>query len=240
MKVVSLNIEGDKHFNRWPNAIKEFSPEIVCFQEVFSVNIPTISSLLNMELVSFAPLLRVEEENQYSISPLGLWGIAVFAPSKSMVQSETYYYYGSEEVARFSLPNDASRAVIVSSLDYQGEKFVIANTHFTWSPGGESTKEQLRDAKALRDVMSRYPEYVLCGDVNAPRERETFALLSEGLTSYIPESVATTIDPDLHYAGPLQLVVDTVLATDAYAAKVDVRSGLSDHQGLFFEVERKA
>lgn len=238
MKIVSLNIEGDRHLERWPDPVKDFAPTIVCLQEVFRANLDEIAKLLEMQLVAFAPSLRVENENDYGISPLGVWGPAVFALPNLEVLATSHYYAGDENVKTFGKPNDASRAVIVSSVEENGVRFTVANTHFTWSPGGSSTDEQLRDAKALREILAGYPDYVLVGDLNAPRDGKTFAYLREGLIDHIPATVTTTIDPKLHYAGALQLVVDAVLSTHEYSAQVSVRDGLSDHQGLFIEVDR--
>lgn len=61
------------------------------------------------------------------------------------------------------------------------------------------------------------------------------------LTDHLPLGITTTIDARFHYAGDLQLVVDTIFATSSYAVQdVQVLEGISDHKGILATIERRS
>ncbi|HEY5810705.1 MAG TPA: endonuclease/exonuclease/phosphatase family protein, partial [Povalibacter sp.] len=95
----------------------------------------------------------------------------------------------------------------------------------------------------LKRALAAYPDYVLCGDFNAPRGRPLFSLFTDelGLTDHLPPTVTTTIDPQLHRAGALQLVVDTIFSTPHYQVEdVQVLEGISDHKGILATLRRRS
>ena len=71
---------------------------------------------------------------------------------------------------------------------------------------------------------------VLCGDFNAPRGGEIFTRLATQSRDNVPSHYVTSIDPKLHRAGPLQLMVDGLFSTDGYRlSEVVLHNGVSDH-----------
>ena len=215
--------------------LKNEQPDVVCLQEILQVDVKTIAAELQMQ-ASFAPVARVDQENQYGIAPLGEWGIAFFTrlPHSPV---ETYYYKGEGTIPQFTTPNSIDRAVLVSEVEKDNQKFRIATTHFTWSEKGEFSEEQEHDFQNLRKVFRKFDELILCGDFNAPRGREMFARFTEHFIDTLPQRYLTTLDPDLHYAGPLELAVDTIFSTPHYEVKnVRLVSGVSDHQAVVGEV----
>lgn len=59
------------------------------------------------------------------------------------------------------------------------------------------------------------------------------------LIDHLPRNVTTTLDDRFHYAGSLDLVVDTIFSTKEYrAADVQVLEGYSDHKGILAFIER--
>jgi endonuclease/exonuclease/phosphatase family metal-dependent hydrolase len=74
---------------------------------------------------------------------------------------------------------------------------------------------------------------VLTGDFNAPRGGPIFSELAKVWNDQIPATAKTSIDPQLHRAGSLQLMVDGLFTTsDFHAEDVALHTGLSDHQGI--------
>ncbi len=55
MKVITLNIELDKHFDKFIPFIKEQNPDVACLQEVFEKDIDYLSHSLNMHHHLFSP-----------------------------------------------------------------------------------------------------------------------------------------------------------------------------------------
>mgnify|MGYP003739632349 CR=1 FL=1 len=113
------------------------------------------------------------------------------------------------------------------------------NTHFTWSPNGEANDEQRLDLAEMLSQLENYDDFILCGDFNAPRGKEIFAQLASRYTDNLPPEVTTTIDGQFHYAGQLEIVVDGFFTTPRYQVEsLQVRAGLSDHQGLLAQVSK--
>lgn len=239
LKLVTINIEGNRHLARWPRIVPEEQPDVVCMQEVFEKDLPYIEEKLQMK-GSFFPMMNIAQENKYGISPAGLWGVGLFTNlTHSPIQGE--YYSGTNKVKIFVLPNDASRVLVSSTVEKDGEQFTVATTHFTWSGKGETTAEQLADFSQLKQIVEKKNEVILCGDFNAPRGRELFSKFTEILHDNLPADVTTTLDETLHYAGKLDLVVDTIFTSPQYRAeKVHTIAGVSDHMAVAGEISRTA
>lgn len=79
---------------------------------------------------------------------------------------------------------------------------------------------------------------VLCGDFNAPRGGPIFSQFAERWRDCIPQHIATSIDPDLHRAGALQLMVDGLFTTADFAvSNVRMHCGVSDHKAITADIE---
>ena len=87
--------------------------------------------------------------------------------------------------------------------------------------------------------MVRHRSVVLTGDFNAPRGGPIFAAVADVLTDCVPPDIMTSIDPLLHRAGALELMVDGLFSSRDYrVSEVRMHSGLSDHQGLSARIEQ--
>lgn len=108
----------------------------------------------------------------------------------------------------------------------------IATTHFPWTPDGQAREFQ-RDAVIRLITAVQDEAVVLTGDFNAPRGGPIFGELARALSDCIPAHVETSIDPCLHRAGPLTLMVDGFFASGHYhVSGVELHAGLSDHQAI--------
>ena len=242
LKLLTLNIEHDRHLDRVQHAIATHLPDIVCLQEVFETDAPVLAAAggydVKYAINTYMPTGRKAGKSEGVRS----WGMAVL--TRVPVRSQAVLYYADDaDIRVLKEPNDPRRAVIVTELEHDGALYRIGTTHFTWSMGGETTAEQLADFARLKQVLAPYPDYVLCGDFNAPRGREMFAKFTDelGLTDNLPADVTTTIDPEFHYAGALELAVDNVFSTPGYGVTdVRVLEGLSDHKGILATITRRA
>jgi len=235
LRLLTLNIEGHKHLDRWLPVVQKLKPDVVCLQEVFAADLPQIEAALGMSAV-FEPMSDIRVVNEYKIHPLGHWGVAQLTNLPTRKQ-HTQQYGGENILPVFHRPNDSQRIVLLQEINKVGLWYPIATTHFTWSKGGELSQLQLEDFGRLAQIIRTFDKLVLCGDFNAPRGGQLFGLFESLLTDHVPQEVATTIDPDLHYAGDLQLVVDTIFATSGITLdNVKIISGVSDHMGVVGEV----
>lgn len=240
LKLFTLNIEGNRHLHRWPQAIRAEAPDLVCIQEIFEIDMPKVEKELSMR-GAFFPMMNIGKENKYKISPRGMWGVAIFtklpfAPGKEPIG---LYYAKTADVQVFTAPNDASRVLVVGMVLKDGKKYTIGTTHFTWSGGATTTDEQRQDIVKFLEAVAQFPDIIFCGDFNAPRGGEIFTEIEKHYKDRLPKKVKTTIDLDLHYAASLYLVVDTIFSTQHYKfSNVHTKSGISDHIGIVGEVER--
>ncbi len=238
LKLVSINIEYDKHFDTVLPFLRLEQPDIVCVQELFLVDIPRLQEELNMGFLFF-PCTRMEAETQYNIAPRGIGGFAMFS-RLPFVQAKLQAYSGDPgQIKTFGKPNDEIRGVIAAEYRKGSDVYTIATTHFTWTPKGEPNEAQRTDVVSIKHIIDLYPEVIFTGDMNAPRGGEIFARLSEGLTDAIPPEIVTTIDPKFHYSGGLDLVVDALFLSKHYHADtVRVVGGVSDHKAVVTEISR--
>lgn len=236
VQLLTLNIEGDRHLARVREAIARHSPDILCLQEVFESDCAVLAAVGGYD-VKFGLSARMPPERRRG----GDWGVAVFTRASALRQ-ELLSYADDPRIRNFAVPNDARRLAIVTELEHGGRAYRIVTTHFTWSPDGQANDEQRADFARLKAVLARFPDYVLCGDFNAPRGREMFAKFTDELRliDHLPQHVTTTLDPQLHRMRGLELVVDTVFSTPHYAVtNVRVLEGVSDHKGILATLERR-
>jgi endonuclease/exonuclease/phosphatase (EEP) superfamily protein YafD len=226
IKMISLNIEFNRHFDTVLLFFQHQHADIILVQEIFEIDIPLFENILGMKSV-FTPMkILCDHESQK------LLGTAIFT-NLIMTTSYSAYYYGDPAniaIAPFEKPESTARAISVVELKLLNQSFCFINTHFTWTPDGRPSSEQERDLQAMLSLLSTIPEFILCGDFNAPRGTLIFDTLAEMYQDNIPADVSTTIDKDYHRAGDLQLVVDGLFSTAGYQVHaVEIVSGLSDH-----------
>lgn len=240
MKLISLNIEGSKHLERWIPFVQTESPDVLCLQEVFITDLEHIAHALQMRYV-FMPTMVInryfEDTGRYEERD---WGIAMFykdAPSRTKL---LYYTHDTTLPGKIPLYNsrDAGdiwkQAVILCTFP---TKITIATTHFAWTTNGESTDYQKTYMNDLINVLGHEDSIVLCGDLNAPRGLATWAMLDLHYKDNVPPDVTSTLDPQLHKVPGLQYVVDAFFTSPSVNVKnVRVVEGVSDHQALIGEM----
>lgn len=239
LKLLTLNIQHDRHLDRVAQVIATHLPDIVCLQEIFEKDCAKLAAVGGYR-VKYAISALMPEGEEGNSSPRS-WGVAVL--TRVPVREQTVAYYADDPRIRiFKEPNDPRRMVVMSELEHDGRNYKIGTTHFTWSVKGAATDEQREDFARLKQVLLPYPDYVLCGDFNAPRGGEMFSKFTDelGLIDHLPPHITTTIDPQFHYAGALELAVDNIFSTPEYrVSEVQVLDGISDHKGILGVVERR-
>jgi endonuclease/exonuclease/phosphatase family metal-dependent hydrolase len=237
MRLLTLNCEGIKHLDDWVPVVANLNVDVLCVQELFASSIPLLESRLGLR-GTYVPTVVVDAPNRYLPDLEGEWGIGIF--SRYPLQNiQIHQYGGPAKMQSFQVPNDDQRFFLSAEIEIDGTTFVVGTLHFTWSAEGEISQLQQADFHVLESQLATYSDLILCGDFNAPRGREMYAQFAARYNDLLPSQYTTTIDGDRHYAGPLELVVDTVFATHHYAAR-ECRpiSGLSDHKGIFAELEK--
>jgi endonuclease/exonuclease/phosphatase family metal-dependent hydrolase len=228
LKLVSLNIEKDRHFDRILPFLKKERPDVILLQEVFSKDIPRFEETLQMNSAFAIMKILQVEGNQ---CPLG---VATFSPLSLTAQSA--YYRGTPEtlpIVPEGNPTNTNQVILETTVLKNQKKYRLINTHFTWTPDGQDTPLQHQDLHGLLKLLSQLPDFILCGDFNAPRGRVIFDTIASQYKDNIPSHIITTIDKNLHRAGDLQLVVDGLFSTPQYRVEsVKLFDGLSDHYAI--------
>lgn len=233
MKLLSLNIEGQKHLDKVREFLRKEKADVVCLQECFGDNIAAIAGQTYSHQL-YAPTYLSNQSGGYHD-----WGEVILSKYPLHYPKINYLLMG--RYGPDNLPKAGQDNHVPTMLRTEVQGWQMGTIHFTWTPQGSITQRQRDHMRQLTDLL-RGEELVLCGDFNIPRGNEMYGELAQKLKDNIPLSVATTVDPVLHYAnkdqiGKLKLVVDYVWSTPKYLVQnVRVVSGVSDHCGVVCEV----
>ena len=242
IRFASINIEGDTHLDSVISFLKDFKPDVVCFQEIIEASIPLFEQKLGLKGY-FMPVTMHSVKPFDSRSPIGTFGIGLFSKLFVSEISRDYYAGGVGDVPRFvegQMDETVWRALFKGTVSKDNESYVVAGTHFTWTPNGSTSDKQREDLKKLLKIVGRFPELILCGDFNAPRGGEIFNTLSEKYKDNIPPQYLSSLDRELHRIGKQkQLMVDGLFTTPQYiATEVKLSEGVSDHMAITALISR--
>lgn len=243
MKLISINIEGNRHKERVTNFLRKEKPDVVCFQELLEEDFELYKQELSLEGV-FQPL-------GYYKPPIYLefigkrQGVAIFA--KKIISWGSIFYTGQEEnilkpYAEYISDEkfEKNTALIWAEIkDDNGAIFKFITTQLPVTYKGEVTPYQLEVINSLLVHLDGLREFVLCGDMNAPRGFQSFALIAEKYKDNIPLKYKTSIDQNLHKVKGIQFMVDGLFTTPKYqASNVRLQDGVSDHQAVIAEINK--
>lgn len=236
LKIISLNIEQDNHFERIVPFLKEQKPDIILFQEIFEKDLSYFEHEMGMSSI-FTGL-----NYMYQGDKLLQLGIATFSALPRINHNIAYYRHSAESLPTIKQgePEKMARAILVTEFTKDAEKYCLVNTHFTWSPNGCPNNQQILDLEILFKLLEKIPHFLLCGDFNAPRGTAIFDAIAQKYKDNIPNYISTTIDKNLHCAGDLNLVVDGLFTTSQYHVdSVEIVNELSDHCAIVAQIKNK-
>jgi len=244
IKLVSVNIEMDKHLDRVHAFLEREKPDVICLQEVFEPDLTEFGKNLGMEVV-FGQMNLMGRGNQME-APYIPFGIGMLS-SLPMGDVQRSYYQGDKESAKKYVFNGDAREdchlFLHAHIQKGNTNFTIGTTHFVWTPDGQTSELQRQDLKKLLAILENIPEMVFGGDFNAPRGGEIFDTIAKHYKDNIPQQYTTSIDANLHRLGDklrgAPLMVDGLFTTPHYKAQnVRLESGVSDHCALTAEISR--
>jgi endonuclease/exonuclease/phosphatase family metal-dependent hydrolase len=243
MKIVSINIEIDRHKNTVNALIEKEKPDVICFQELLEEEFEYFKNTYNKQGV-FIPTVYLYHDSQGGVQNRR-YGLGIFADN--IMKTGYSYYVGSEAHISQSYeeyfsdkPVVQDRGLLWADISIDGTVYRIVTTHFTLTKEGESTSYQLETLGSLFTELDKLGEFVLVGDMNAPRGFETWSRLASRYTDNIPEHYMTSLDQDLHRVKGLMYVVDGLFTTKGYKAMdVALVDGISDHMAVLGEVTKK-
>ena len=237
MKLISLNIELDKHLDRIIPFLKKKKPDVVCLDEVLQKDVAHLEKELGMRS-EYEPTLLWDTEQ--GSEP---WGAAIFSAHK-LADVRKDYYHGEPGVLHRQMSGETqlgNRLLLSAEVTFGKTPYRVGIVHFIWTPDGQPTNFQRNSLAKLLEILVRFPDIVFCGDFNAPRGGEIFSKIAEKYIDWIPKEYTTSIDGQFHRAGALPYMVDGLFSTPHYRAEnVRLVSGVSDHMAVVADIARMA
>ena len=235
----SLNVERSKHLDRLIPFLQRMQPDVACLQEFAERDVERVKRESGLPFCHYVQMAVHPADDQ-------AFGLGILTRTPFLEAGVLAYAGVSSGTERFDRSSPERRmetcryAVASVRLSIGGISHRVATTHFPWAPNGEARPFQFAAARKLIAGLQRH-DIVLTGDFNAPRGGPIFHLVAQVWKDWIPADVATSIDPLLHRAGPLTLMVDGLFSTPHYRADdVRLHTGLSDHQAITARVVRSA
>ncbi len=241
MKLISLNVEKGKHFEKHKDYIIKENPDILCLQEVLKEDIEKYKKITKSEFAIFEPIIntKIKKENK---EVKYIEGIAIFSKLPVIFAGFHAIFDNNKIVQKSdsSLEDFFWKALVVKVLENKKE-FTIVNIHGIVTERGEVvTEKQRRYFENLLKILENYKNIILTGDSNAPRGIEIFDKIAKIYKDNIPQEYKTSIDNDIHRVGHLNLryVID-ILFTDGNvkAENIFYKSGMSDHFALVADIK---
>lgn len=231
IKLISLNIEGDKHFDTVIPFLQKENADSVCLQEVFEKDALLFQEKLGYSTFLYGPLCTKKGKS---------WGVCIFSKNPLRLLQKTYYAGSEEHVKEYDTDNkfgSVQRLLLTAELTCNNTSYIIGTTHFTWTPNGQTNDEQRVDMPNLLKALAIHEEIVLCGDFNAPRGGDMWTTLAQHYKDNIPTHITNTLDPQFHRAPSLVRLVDGLFSTQSYrVSNVRVKNGISDHCAIIGNV----
>lgn len=253
MKLISLNVEGSKHWDLIDPFLDKELPDTLCLQEVFEIDAVRLAERLGMHHL-FAPMMLRNPEFKEPELPELPFGVAMLSriPFAS-TSTQEYHSTGNPLLPHGGKNMETRRAsirqvLLSAEVPFDGKIFSVATTHFTWTSNGLPDQYQEDDARALLEILSKMPgDIALCGDFNMPRHfNALYDLFAARYTDAIPASYDSSIDLSIHRSrnNPAAVVdlckymVDYLFLTPGYrAGNVRLLPGVSDHYAIVANLE---
>ncbi len=241
LKVVSLNVEGNRHVERVFSFLEESNADVICLQEVFETEFQLLGRILQMHGM-FAPVASIDEEYKNISGTPGIEGVGLLTRLPFRNLSEHYYLGAHHPIPSFVLGDMTSvnRVLVTATVTKDDADYTVGTTHFTWTPNGETNDDQRRDIGLLFKVLDKIPEIILIGDLNAPRGGETWAAFAARYKDNIPIKYKSSLDSNISKFGDkVKVMVDGFFTTPEYLVKnVELIPGISDHCAITGNVWR--
>lgn len=240
MKLVSLNIEKNKHYDRIFSFLEQEKADVICLQEVLEKDVSFIIDSLGMRGEYVVSDIYIGSHEAYQDVYAERQGLLILSRFV-ILEVEKYFYWGNEnflkasvDVFRQEFDTYCSHPILIVKVqDTLGGLYTIATTHFPVTKEGTVSETQRRILPSLFSKLNLLEEFVLCGDFNAPRGGEIFSEIASRYKDNVPTSYATSLDQLLHRKRGLQFMVDGLFTTKKYTATgTELKDGVSDHMAI--------
>lgn len=249
MKLISLNVEGNKHWERIMPFLERERPDVLCLQELFDRDAHVLKERFGYEML-FEPMTLdpYDQEGREWIPQ----GIGMFSTRPFSTTGNSVYYSPSAVLERYdrdNKPGTCRGTLLWASVEVDSTEFLIATTHLAVTADGQTDPPQTANFNALLDVVSTLPPHSICGDFNMPRGyNDLYPRMIAQYADRIPEEYACSLDLDIHRGGKDlvqrshigRFMVDYIFTQPPYTTlSVRLQFGVSDHAAVIGELARK-
>lgn len=249
MKLISLNLQHNWNFDRHIDFLKQEQADMYCFQEIFASEVQRYEEALGATAF-YAPQMYLSHEHYPDVVTEEEGkierGIAILSRhplTRSMVPMIDQNFEGIPTPKR-RVMRDMNWILILVQGTIDGNDFTVCTTHLPVSdnPATNETSDYQRHClQNLLRILGQHDDFILAGDINAPRGQEIYDTLAQHYIDWIPQHYETSIDNELHMVErELRYVVDGLFTTNQYvASEVAYVSGLSDHYAIRAILQKK-
>lgn len=241
LKLITLNIEMDKHYSRFFPFLDNEDADVICLQEVPE------SALRYFHgrgfATVFAPMIIKKLSDKEE-------AVGVAIATKLPFSTQKVYYHGAKENLVLSDGKDPGKnsvyAYIMAKIDFNGEVYNIATTHMVDTPNGKENDLQILVMNKMLEHLKNEEAHCICGDFNMPRGyNKLYDLVTTNYIDSIPIEYKSSLDRNLHRMGSIPIdqpifdcyMVDYIFAQAPYKVEVDrLQFGVSDHAGIVAEI----
>lgn len=235
--ILNINLERDLHLSEAHRLVQRLRPEVLLLQELSERSLRRFASDFQPCSWHYARMGRHPADD--GGEPV-MVGTAFLSRLPTVGAIESHYYCGSARGALVDpVHSKFQNHPLVVGTVRKGAAFCnIGTTHAPWAPDGNATDAQRTAIERLLQLVSRWRDFALIGDMNAPRPHEIYQMLIKYFKDNIPADVESTIDPSLHREGHwLRTVIDYVFTTRAYeVSRLELISGISDHMTIWVKI----
>lgn len=242
MKLITLNVEGNRHRAQVAAFLAEQAADVVCLQEANRHHEAALAGLGYG--VTFLPFFLKDYGDE--VLPEGCL-IATRTPAEG---KGAYYHRAGPGIVLYDIARmreTTAYGYVFVTTEIGGTVYRIATTHFTWTPDGAQPNDfQRRDLDVMLGMLAAEGPHVLCADMNIPRGYSPlYDRLAGTYRDEIPADVRSTLDRSRHRLGARpdkqilfeRYVVDYVLSQPPYRVRtVRLAFGLSDHAAVIAEL----
>ena len=239
MKLISLNIEFNRHLDRVKDFLQAEQADVVCLQELLQEHLPFFQEATGADVVHYAPMTRLQRHGVddllgvgiFSRVPVSRWQVHLLGGEGSGTEPFKAETAASKHGSTRFVALEAVLATPTGDLP-------LLTTHFPVTVEGGMDEFQTGVCDNFLNLVAGYPTVAACGDFNAPRGRPIFSRLAAALTDTIPAHYETSLYGPFHKAGyQLPYMVDGLFVKGrANASNVALKAGMSDHHAIVAEL----
>lgn len=234
IKLIQLNVEGDKHLDKILPFLKQENPDVICLQEFSETAFNLFKTELSMDGI-LAPMSREEGI---------IFGAGILTKLPIKVSDYQYYYKPGEELLGGKRHEDdlewLAFALVRADILSGDDTFTVTTTHFPKNHIGREVSDFQKKLQVdLTKMLNSMPEIIFTGDTNCPRGTEIFDNWATIYKDNIPKEVVTSLDKNLHRAGYLPYMVDALFTTPHYeVVNIKLVDGVSDHLAVVASIKK--